>query len=298
MHSGDGMEGEAYTEEGGDSEQLSAAAGAGQGPARWAWRSRRPGRPWAWPGGRPGTVEYGTGAALCGTTLLLLQGAGTPSQRLPKAGRQQGTAAVKRQGRPAVREMLSRPDTIPSSSFPLTNTYAALDAAQPQSSNGTTVQQLDSVLSAAAGRSSTIVARGQIDGAKCVDMLIDTGASCCFVRRSCAERMKAAERAAGTAGHSDTSRPQNDSGHSRGARGQPVCARQPSGVLAAGDGRAEQRRDRWTQLAASGWPHHHARTPTRPAKWKASALAGVHEQQYTTQPAAHQRVASESPASG
>ena len=39
-------------------------------------------------------------------------------------------------------------------------------------------------------RTSTIVARGQIDGVKCVDMLIDTGASCCFVRRSCAERMK------------------------------------------------------------------------------------------------------------
>ena len=40
------------------------------------------------------------------------------------------------------------------------------------------------------GRSSTIVARGQVDGARCVDMLIDTGASCCFVRRSVAERMK------------------------------------------------------------------------------------------------------------
>ena len=29
-----------------------------------------------------------------------------------------------------------------------------------------------------------------MDGARCVDMLIDTGASCCFVRRSVAERMK------------------------------------------------------------------------------------------------------------
>ena len=36
----------------------------------------------------------------------------------------------------------------------------------------------------------TIVARGLIDGVRCVDMLIDTGASCCFVRRSWAERMK------------------------------------------------------------------------------------------------------------
>ena len=40
------------------------------------------------------------------------------------------------------------------------------------------------------GRSTTIVARGQIDGAKCVDMLIDTGASCSFIRRSFAERMQ------------------------------------------------------------------------------------------------------------
>ena len=42
----------------------------------------------------------------------------------------------------------------------------------------------------AQARHGTIVARGQIDGVRCVDMLIDTGASCCFVRRSCAERMK------------------------------------------------------------------------------------------------------------
>ena len=39
-------------------------------------------------------------------------------------------------------------------------------------------------------RKSTIVARGRIDGARCVDMLIDTGASCCFVRRGWAESMK------------------------------------------------------------------------------------------------------------
>ena len=31
---------------------------------------------------------------------------------------------------------------------------------------------------------------GQLDGEKCVDMLIDTGASCSFIRRSCAERLK------------------------------------------------------------------------------------------------------------
>ena len=39
-------------------------------------------------------------------------------------------------------------------------------------------------------RQTTIVARGQVDGARCVDMLIDTGASCCFIRRSCAERLR------------------------------------------------------------------------------------------------------------
>jgi len=39
-------------------------------------------------------------------------------------------------------------------------------------------------------RRSTIVASGRIDGARCVDMLIDTGASCCFIRRSWAERTK------------------------------------------------------------------------------------------------------------
>ena len=119
-----------------------------------------------------------------------MQGDGTLSQRLPEATCQQGTATDKREGRPAVREKLSRPDASPSSSFPLTSRPAALVAEAPHAANGATVQQLNSVLSAAVGRSSTIVARGQIDGARCVDMLIDTGASCCFVRRSSAERMK------------------------------------------------------------------------------------------------------------
>ena len=56
-------------------------------------------------------------------------------------------------------------------------------------SNGATVGQWVSAASAHSQR-STIVARGQLDGARRVDMLIDTGASCCFIRRSCAERMK------------------------------------------------------------------------------------------------------------
>ena len=51
--------------------------------------------------------------------------------------------------------------------------------------------QVEYVTSAASAqhRGSTIVARGQLDEARCVDMLIDTGATTCFFRRSCAERM-------------------------------------------------------------------------------------------------------------
>ena len=51
--------------------------------------------------------------------------------------------------------------------------------------------QVEYVTNAASAqhRGSTIVARGQLDGARCVDMLIDTGATTCFIRRSCAERM-------------------------------------------------------------------------------------------------------------
>ncbi len=54
---------------------------------------------------------------------------------------------------------------------------------------GAAVAQRVGAASAQGGRSSTIVARGQIDGVRCVDMLIDTGASDCFVRRGYAERM-------------------------------------------------------------------------------------------------------------
>jgi predicted aspartyl protease/transposase InsO family protein len=119
---------------------------------------------------------------------------------------------VKRAGRPVEREILTRPNITHSSHTtpPAPNTSSSQAARraekkdethqQPTSSspvspqrvvesNGATVKQLASV-SGAVGRSSTIVARGQLDGVRCVDMLIDTGASCCFVRRSCAERMK------------------------------------------------------------------------------------------------------------
>ena len=63
---------------------------------------------------------------------------------MPQAGKQAAhRGGVKLEGRPAVREKLSRPDTIPPSSFPLTNSYAALVAEEPQSANGATVQQLE-----------------------------------------------------------------------------------------------------------------------------------------------------------
>ena len=57
-------------------------------------------------------------------------------------------------------------------------------------SYGATVAPTAGAASTQERKSSTIVARGQVDGVRCVDMLIDTGASCCFVRRSCAERLK------------------------------------------------------------------------------------------------------------
>jgi predicted aspartyl protease len=57
-------------------------------------------------------------------------------------------------------------------------------------SSGAMIAVQPVTVGSAVERSSTIVARGQLDGARCVDMLIDTGASCCFIRRSCAESMK------------------------------------------------------------------------------------------------------------
>ena len=57
-------------------------------------------------------------------------------------------------------------------------------------SSGAMIAVQPVTVGSAVERRSTIVARGQLDGARCVDMLIDTGASCCFIRRSCAESMK------------------------------------------------------------------------------------------------------------
>ena len=57
-------------------------------------------------------------------------------------------------------------------------------------SNGATRYEHVGAAGSVPSRERTIVARGQLDGVRCVDMLIDTGASCCFIRRSCAERLK------------------------------------------------------------------------------------------------------------
>ena len=93
-------------------------------------------------------------------------------------------------------------------------------------SNGATVQQRMGAAASAQARVSTIVARGQIDGVQCVDMLIDTGASCCFIRRSCAEANEVAAVSAEPVSYRHVGRQQDNSGDARGASKQYVCARQ------------------------------------------------------------------------
>jgi predicted aspartyl protease len=68
--------------------------------------------------------------------------------------------------------------------MPLTNSFALLE--EDESPDSDTEPAAQGILSASSGsdRDSTIVARGQMDGQWCDDMLIDTGASCSFVRRS------------------------------------------------------------------------------------------------------------------
>jgi fructose-1,6-bisphosphatase/inositol monophosphatase family enzyme len=74
--------------------------------------------------------------------------------------------------------------------MPLTNAYALLVQDEPpdigeeapRTEHLGIASRVPSTESAA--RASTIVARGQLDGVWCDDMLVDTGASCCFVRRS------------------------------------------------------------------------------------------------------------------
>ena len=68
-------------------------------------------------------------------------------------------------------------------------------------SNGATRYEHVGAAGSVPSRERTIVARGQLDGVRCVDMLIDTGASCCFIRRSCAERLKLAADTAERAGY-------------------------------------------------------------------------------------------------
>ena len=78
----------------------------------------------------------------------------------------------------------------------LTNQYSPL---QTDEDGGE--EQLDSIAGPDNGRTQVnaylgrghrlmIVARGRMDDVQCDDMLVDTGASCCFVRRSWAESMK------------------------------------------------------------------------------------------------------------
>ena len=67
-----------------------------------------------------------------------------------------------------------------------TNSFAALsvmDEEPPDKGDEPGVERLVSA-SSSVSRTSTIVAHGELDGVQCVDMLIDTGASCSFVRRS------------------------------------------------------------------------------------------------------------------
>ena len=146
------------------------------------------------------------------------------SQRLPKAAAAAAAAkaaAVKPAGRSVDTEALHRPITSHSSpsqpatntssskaarqsvgtaSVPVSNRYALLEedestACGPADSStaaasaavSTTVSEQLLSASRQASTKSTIVARGQVEGVQCVDMLIDTGASCCFVRRSWAE---------------------------------------------------------------------------------------------------------------
>ena len=63
------------------------------------------------------------------------------------------------------------------------NRYAALsEEEQPPGEIGESSSSLQLSASSGSGRASTIVARGQLDDVWCDDMLIDTGASCSFVR--------------------------------------------------------------------------------------------------------------------
>ena len=69
----------------------------------------------------------------------------------------------------------------------VTNSYDALseigEDEPPDKGDEPAAAQLVSA-SSSVSRNSTIVTRGELDGVQCVDMLIDTGASCSFARRS------------------------------------------------------------------------------------------------------------------
>ena len=69
----------------------------------------------------------------------------------------------------------------------MTNSYGVLSEKEenepPDKGGEPGAAQLVSA-SSGVSRNSTIVTCGELDEVQCVDMLIDTGASCCFVRRS------------------------------------------------------------------------------------------------------------------
>ena len=95
-------------------------------------------------------------------------------------------AARKRAGQPVTQEVASRLNTSHSSPSPSSIAHHQLQpisnkAAQQNGQRGDEASEQEKPYSAVV---TTIVTCGELDGVQYVDMLIDTGASCIFVRRS------------------------------------------------------------------------------------------------------------------
>ena len=98
-------------------------------------------------------------------------------------------------GRSAVKEQLSRPDITPSSPLISTpNPYAAItehDAEQQDQVAGESVDEGDETVKlqsvAGGAHDRVIITKGRVGGRTCRDMLVDCGATACFVRRRWAE---------------------------------------------------------------------------------------------------------------
>jgi hypothetical protein len=104
-----------------------------------------------------------------------------------KAARQQaGKGEEKRRGKKKEKD---QGQSLKAADVPLDNRYGALSEDEQLPGGERTEEKL---LNASSGRDSrgTIVASGELDGVRCDDMLIDTGASCNFVRRSWAQAVK------------------------------------------------------------------------------------------------------------